>query len=110
MYTILRLEEKDIITYMMIITNEICNTYDFLSYDTTKGIFVDECFSYDSFITSTNPDDIKSLIEKIGEMIKKVGLESLMYEKIGEYDGMHIESVHVPENYMFKDDKMYDLL
>lgn len=111
MYTILRLEEKGILTYLMIITNKICCTYDFLTYDTVKEIFVDECFTYDSFITTNDKtEEVKVLIDKIGEMIKNVGLESLMYEKIREYDGITIESIHVPENYLFKDDDNYDLL
>lgn len=111
MYTILRLEEKGILTYLMIITNKICSTYDFLTYDTVKEIFVDECFTYDNFITTNDKtEEVKVLIDKIGEMIKTVGLESLMYEKIREYDGITIESIHVPENYLFKDDDNYDLL
>ncbi|RAP49909.1 MAG: hypothetical protein BZ138_07165 [Methanosphaera sp. rholeuAM270] len=111
MYTILRLEEKGILTYLMIITNKICSTYDFLTYDTTKEIFVDECFTYDSFITTTDKTgDVNALIEKIGNMIKEVGLENLMYKKISEYEDMTIESVHVPECYQFKNDDTYDLL
>jgi len=111
MYTILRLENKDILTYLMIITNKICSTYDFLTYDTTKKIFVDECFTYDSFITTTDKkEDINVFIENIGKMIKEVGLENLMYKKISKYDNISIESIHVPENYLFKDDDNYDLL
>lgn len=95
----------------MVITDNICSTYDFLTYDTTKGIFVNECFTCDSFITTDEDrrEDIKVLIEKIGEMIKEVGLESLMYEKIMEYEKIRIESIHVPENYKFKHDSAYEL-
>ena len=111
MYTILRLEYKDIYTYLMIITNKICNTYDFLTYDSIKGVFVDECFTYDSYITNTdNKEEIIVLIYKIGEMIKLLGLENLMYKKIEEYENISIESIHVPENFKFKEDESYDLL
>lgn len=111
MYTILRLEYKDIYTYLMIITNKICSAYDFLTYDNIKGVFVDECFTYDSFITNTdNKEEIIVLIYKIGEMIKQLGLENLMYKKIEEYENISIESIHVPENFKFKEDESYDLL
>lgn len=94
----------------MIITNKTCSTYDFLTYDTTKSVFVDECFTYDSFITTNDKtSEIKVFIHKIGEMINKVRLEHLMYEKIGRYENINIEAVHVPENYLFKNDDIYDI-
>ena len=112
MYTILRLEYKDNITYLMIVTNNICNSYDFLTYDTRKSIFVDECFTYDSFITKheTKNRDIKEMISIIGNMIQEIGLENLMYEKISEYRNMTIESIHVPEDYYFKYDETMEIL
>lgn len=106
MYTILRLEYKDNITYLMIVTNNICNTYDFLTYDTRKSIFVDESFTYDSFMTQHKPKklDMEEMIIRIGDMIRDVGLKKLMYCPITEYRNMKIESIHVPEEYYF----MYD--
>ena len=110
MYTILRLEENGIITYLMILTNKICSTYDFLTYDTTNGLFVDECFTYDSFIAPDNSEEnIRIIIEKIGTMINEVGLEKIMYRKIREYDDMYIEVIHVPECYQFKCDDILDI-
>lgn len=44
-YTILRLEYNELITYMMILTGELCNNYDFPTYDNTKSLFVDESFT-----------------------------------------------------------------
>ena len=110
MYTVIRLEEKGIITYLMILTNKICSTYDFLTYDTTKSLFVDECFTYDSFIApENNEENIKTMIEKIGTMIQDVGLEKIMYGKIREYNDMYIEVIHVPECYQFKCDDILDI-
>lgn len=111
MYTVLRLEEKGIITYLMILTNKICSTYNFLTYDTTRDLFVDECFTYDSFIAPENSEEnIRIMIEKIGNMIQKVGLEKLMYGKIREFEDIDIEVIHIPECYQFKCDDTLDIL
>ena len=73
---------------------------------------VDECFTYDSFITKHEPKnrDIKEMISIIGNMIQEIGLENLMYEKISEYRNMTIESIHVPEDYYFKYDETMEIL
>ena len=96
----------------MIVTNKICNSYDFLTYDTRKSIFVDECFTYESFITQdkTQNRDMEEMIVKIGNMIEEVGLKDLMYNHIKEYENMKIESIHVPEDYYFKYDETMELL
>ena len=110
MYTILRLEQEDIRTYIMILVDDSCSQYDFLTYDKNKSYFIDENFSYDSFITKeNNKDKIKDMIKKIGLMIEKIGLKSLMYNNITEFQGIQIESLHVPENYRFKYNEIYDL-
>lgn len=103
MYTMLRLEENDMITYILILTDNTCSQYDFLTYDTIYDIFVDECFTYDSFLTQQgNNEDKKNMICKIGEMINEIGLQKLMYKKIKEYKGIKIETIHIPECYSFK--------
>ena len=110
MYTILRLEQENILTYLMILVDDTCSQYDFLTYDKNKSYFIDENFSYDSFITKeNNTKKIKQMIKKIGLMIEKIGLKSLMYNNITEFQGIQIESIHVPENYHFKYNEIYDL-
>lgn len=112
MYTILRLKYKNAITYLMILTNKICNSYDFLTYDTSRSTFLDESFTVDSFITcrETEENVINIMIEKIGSMIEELGLEYLMYNEIKEYENMSIESIHVPEGYYFKYDETLEIL
>lgn len=93
----------------MILTDDTCSVYDFLTYDSVKSLFVDENFSYDSFITkdlSDKKENIGKFIELIGCMIEDVGLESLMYENINEYKSIRLESVHIPDNYEFKFSEM----
>jgi len=108
MYTILRLEEDGLVTYLMILTDDTCSVYDFLTYDSRRSLFVDENFSYDSFMgRSCESSRLKVMIEKIGRMIEEVGLHDLMYDHITEYDGMYVEYVHVPENYTFKFNEIF---
>ena len=103
MNTILRLKQDNFLTYMMILTDNTCSIYDFLTYDNQSSSFVDENFSKDSFITKNeNPRKISKMIEKIGDMINSIGLKSLMYDNLQEYKGIKIESIHVPEEYTFK--------
>ena len=110
MYTILRLEQENILTYLMILVDNSCSQYDFLTYDKNKSYFIDENFSYDSFITKeNNTEKIRDMIKKIGLMIENIGLKSLMYNNITEFQGIQIESLHVPENYQFKYNEIYDL-
>ena len=110
MYTILRLEQEDIRTYIMILVDNSCSQYDFLTYDKNKSYFIDENFSYDSFITKeNNTEKIRDMIKKIGLMIENIGLKSLMYNNITEFQGIRIESLHVPENYQFKYNEIYNL-
>lgn len=101
MYTILHIEYKMIITYLMIIEDDLCSDYTFLTYDFSKNIFVNESFNTDSFKT-INIDDIPEMMEKIDKLINNKSLKSLMYEDINEYENMSIESIHIPENYQFK--------
>lgn len=111
MYTILRLEEEDIRTYIMILVDDTCSQYDFLTYDKKKSYFIDENFSYDSFITKENNDEkIKEMIKKIGLMIENIGLSYLMYNNINEFEGISIESLHVPEDYKFKFNESYSVI
>ena len=59
----------------MILTDNTCSIYDFLTYDNQSSSFVDENFSKDSFITKNeNPRKISKMIEKIGDMINSMGL------------------------------------
>ena len=110
MNTILRLEQENICTYIMILVDDTCSQYDFLTYDKNKSYFIDENFSYDSFITKeNNTEKIRDMIKKIGLMIENIGLKSLMYNNITEFQGIQIESLHVPENYQFKYNEIYDL-
>ena len=105
MYTILRLNYKGIITYMMILVDDLCSNYDYLTYDYTRKIFVDEAFNTDSLQNTTYTDDVITMIEKIGKLIDEVTLKTLMYEDITEYDDIKIEAIHIPENIKFKNDK-----
>lgn len=91
---------------MSLILSIIFTNNDFLTYDTRKSNFVDECFTYDSFMTQNKPKklDMEEMIIRIGDMIRDVGLKKLMYCPITEYRNMKIESIHVPEEYYF----MYD--
>lgn len=107
MYTILRLEENKLITYIMILVDDNCSSYDYLTYDYTKALFVDECFTTDSFQTERKKvdiDKVKCMITKIGRLIEERGLEYLMYNEVKEHDGISIEAIHIPENYTFKND------
>lgn len=106
MYTVLRLEYKDIVTYIMILVDNICSNYDHLTYDFSRNIFVDESFTFDSF-RGENTDNISKMIEKIDELIVKKGLKTLMYEDIKEFNGINIEAIHIPENYQFKEYEMF---
>jgi len=107
MYTILRLNYKGIITYMMILVDDLCSNYDYLTYDYTRKIFVDEAFSTDSLQNFTDTEDAITMIEKIGKLIDEVTLKTLMYEDITEYDDINIEAIHIPENYQFKNDEYF---
>jgi len=104
MYTTLRLEYNGSITYLMIIVDDMCSNYDFLTYDFQKNIFVNESLTKDSFKTGEK-NNINTMIEKINHLIKKYTLKSLMYENITEYEDMNIEAIHIPENYGFKEDE-----
>lgn len=88
----------------MILVDDICSSYDFLTYDFSRSIFVDESFTTDSFIGSTGADDIGEMIEKIDRLLVEKGLEALMYEDIREFEEMTIEAIHVPESYQFLSD------
>ena len=101
MYTVLRLEYKKNITYLMILVDNFCSNYDFLTYDFRRHIFVNESFTTDSFITENH---ICEMIEKIGILVTEKGLEYLMYKNIKRYNGINIETIHIPENYQFIED------
>ena len=107
MYTILRLNYKGIITYMMILVDDLCSNYDYLTYDYTRKIFVDEAFSTDSLQNITNTKDAITMIEKIGKLIDEKTLKTLMYEDVTEYDDLMIEAIHIPENIKFKNDEYF---
>lgn len=83
MYTVIRIEYNEIMTYLMILVDDICSNYDFLTYDFRNKNFVDGSFNSDSFqsprILSKN--EMCDLIEKIGRMISVIGLQHLMYDK-----------------------------
>ena len=108
MYTILRLQYQESITYIMILVDNLCTNYDYLTYDFNKKIFVDESFTNDSFQTN-DTHNIPEMIEKIDHLIKKHSLEKLMYTDINNFEDMTIEAIHVPENYQFKSDENIQL-
>lgn len=102
LYTVLRLEDENILTYIMILADDTCSHYDFLTYDTKRKIFVDETFNEDSFIIKTEDKTrITSMITKIRNMIHEYSLKRLMYEDISAYDTLKLECIHIPENYCF---------
>lgn len=103
MYTILRLRYKDTLTYIMILVDDLCSNYDFLTYDFSRNIFVDESFTTDSFITKTGCN-VSKMMEKIEQLLHEKGLKALMYEDIREFEEMDIEAIHVPESYQFMSD------
>ena len=109
MYTVLRLEYHDLMTYLMILVDDICSNYDFLIYDFREKIFVDEGFNADSFKTEKEIEEqqLCSFIEKIGKMIEIVGLKHLMYDDVTCFEDMNIESIHIPEAFKFKTDEIF---
>jgi len=85
MYIILSLNYKGIITCRMIIVDDLRTNYDYLTYDYTRKIFVDEAFNTDSLQNTTYTDDVITMIDKIGKLINEKTLKTLMYEDINEY-------------------------
>ena len=106
MYTTLRLEYDGTITYLMILVDDLCSNYDFLTYDFHKNIFINESFTEDSFKVGKK-NNISTMIEKIYQLIKNKTLKSLMYDDITEFKDMNIEAIHIPENYRFKENKYF---
>ena len=95
------------ITYLMIVTDSLCGNYAFLTYDFNKKIFVDEHFTRESFKTNEEKETIP-MIEKIDRMIKNKTLETLMYDEVTEFEELRVEQVHIPENYRFAYDDMFE--
>lgn len=89
----------------MILTDNTCSFYDYLTYNFKQEIFVNESFTMDCFKTNKQDKNVISdMISLIGEMIEHLTLKSLMYENNNKYRGMNIEAIHIPESFQFKND------
>ena len=110
MYTVIRIEYKEIMTYLMILVDDICSNYDFLTYDFRNKNFVDGSFNSDSFQSPRilSKDEMCDLIEKIGRMISVIGLQHLMYDNITSFEELIVEPIHIPENFKFKYDDVLE--
>ena len=55
----------------MILVDDLCTNYDYLTYDYTRKIFVDEAFNTDSLQNTTYTDDVITMIDKLGKLINE---------------------------------------